>query len=188
MDNEILYGNLRQRVEQVVGRQMKTPRDFDYLSMRIFEKTKAYLSPITLKRFWGYLGEKHRKRPYRTTLNILAQSIGYVSIEAFMANAASGVVESEFLVNDSLQVAGLKKGARLELLWYPNRCVIVEYMGLDMFKVVESMNSKLSVGDTFLMNNIIDSQPLTLRCLVHDGQPPVNYVCGKINGVKYREL
>ena len=189
MNQDELYSTLREKAEQVAGRAMNTPRDFDFLATRILDKTKGYIAPITLKRFWGYLGDEYRKKPYRSTLNILAQFVGYVSIEAFEESHAGGsMVESDFLTNDSLQVAALEKGAHIELRWYPDRCVTVAYLGMEMFKVVESVNSKLSVGDTFLCGQIIDGEPLTLRCLVHEGNSPVNYVCGRVNGVKYRVI
>ena len=189
MDKEKIYDALQQKVENVAGCKMKTPRDFDYLSMRIFDKIKVYVSPITLKRFWGYLGEHNRKKPFRSTLNALAQYAGYTDVDAFESDANGGVsVESGFLANDSLLVSLLQKGALVELKWLPNRCVTISYEGLEMFKVVESINSKLSVGDTFLCGQIINGEPLTLRCLVHEGNSPVNYVCGRVNGVNYKIL
>lgn len=189
MDKEQLYEILKQKVELALGRAISTPRDFDYLSTRIFDKTKMYIAPITLKRFWGYLGEEHRKRPFRSTLNILSRYIGYVNIEAFEESWQNGFgVESDFLTNDSLQISSVETGTRIELLWHPDRCVTVEYLGLEMFKVVESLRSKLKVGDTFFITQIIDGEPLILRCLVHDGGAPTNYVCGRINGVRYRVL
>ena len=189
MNQEELYNILQQKAEQVAGRAMNTPRDFDYLATRIFEKTKGYIAPITLKRFWGYLGDEYRKKPYRSTLNILAQFVGYVSIEAFEESHAGGsMVVSDFLTNDSLQVASLEKDTRIELRWYPDRCVTIVYLGMEMFRVGESVNSKLSAGDTFMVSQLIDGEPLILRCLVHEGLDPTNYVCGQVNGVKYRVL
>lgn len=189
MTQDELYHLLQQKAEQVAGRAMNTPRDFDYLATRILDKTKGYIAPVTLKRFWGYLGDEYRKKPYRSTLNVLAQFAGYVSIEAFEESHAGGFpVESDFLTNDSLQVSALEKGARIELRWYPDRCVTAAYLGMEMFKVVESVNSKLSTGDTFMVSQMIDGEPLTLRCLVHEGMAPTNYVCGRVNGVKYRVM
>lgn len=184
-----IYDVLKQRIEKVAGRSMKTPRDFDFLAMRIYDATKNNIAPITLKRFWGYIGDANGRVPFRSTLNIFAQYVGYSGIEAFEKNFnGDNVVESDFLPNDSLLTQSLQKGTRIELNWYPDRRVTINYEGLEMFKVVESINSKLSVGDTFLCGQIIDGEPLTLRCLVHEGASPVNYVCGRVNGVKYRIL
>lgn len=77
-------------------------------------------------------------------------------------------------------------GCIVELMWQPDRTVIIRYEGHDKFTVISSENSKLSVGDTFHIGQIIEGEPLYLRCLIHEGQQPVNYVCGKIGGVRYR--
>ena len=190
-DNQVemdsIYKELQDKVEIVAGRKMRTPRDFDYLSARIFDKTKTYLSPITLKRFWGYLGEEQRKKPYRNTLNTLAIYAGYTSIESFtgyiIANNSSP--SSEILHSPNLQTASLNKGAVIELKWSPGRCVRIRYEGHDMFRVIESQNSKLAAGDTFLCYQFIRQQPLYLRCLVHNNSAPTGYICGKEGGIHY---
>ena len=189
-DNQVemdsIYKVLQDKVEIVAGRKMITPRDFDYLSARIFDKTKTYLSPITLKRFWGYLGEEQRKKPYRNTLNTLAIYAGYTNIEAFtdsIGNNSSS--SSEILHSPNLQTASLNKGAVIELKWSPGRCVRIRYEGHDMFRVIESQNSKLAAGDTFLCYQFIRQQPLYLRCLVHNNSAPTGYICGKEGGIHY---
>ena len=189
-DNQVemdsIYKALQDKVEIVAGRKMITPRDFDYLSARIFDKTKTYLSPITLKRFWGYLGEEQRKKPYRNTLNTLAIYAGYTSIESFTGCIDNnGCPSSEILHSPNLQTASLNKGAVIELKWSPGRCVRIIYEGHDMFRVIESQNSKLSAGDTFLCYQFIQQQPLYLRCLVHNNSAPTGYICGKEGGIHY---
>ena len=186
MEQEEIYRALQEKVEIVAGRKMMTPRDFDYLSARIFDKTKTYISAITLKRFWGYLGEEHRKKPYRSTLNTLAIYAGYTGIEAFIDSTVnSSSSSSEIMHNPNLHTAALNKGAVIELKWSPDRCVRIRYEGHDMFRVLESQNSKLSVGDTFLCYQFIECQQLYLHCLVHDNGNPAGYVCGKEGGIHY---
>lgn len=189
MKVEELYDKLREKVEKVAGRGMITPRDFDYLSSRIFDVTRSYVAAITLKRFWGYIGGDKAKRPFRNTLNTLAQYAGYTDWECFAQNYASATeAQSDFLPNNCLRTAALNRGDRVQLTWHPDRCVTICYEGLGMYKVTESANSKLSVGDTFLCECFIDGEPLHLHCLVHEGGQPTNYVCGKINGVKFRVM
>ena len=72
MEEEEKYRELQHKVEKIAGRKMGAPRDFDYLSLHILDRTRLYIAPITLKRFWGYLGENNRKKPFRNTLNTLA--------------------------------------------------------------------------------------------------------------------
>ncbi len=179
------YEKLRESCEKVAGRKMLTPRDFDFLAMRIFDSTHQYIASITLKRFWGYLGEARQKTPYRNTLNILAQYVGYINYEEF-CQGEEKEIESHFLPNNFLQTRDIQKDCRIEIKWRPNRCVIVQYEGMSVFKVLKSTNSKLSEGDTFLLSLLIDGEPLILNCLIHEGKAPTNYICGRIGGIKFR--
>ena len=58
--------------------------------------------------------------------------------------------------------------------------------GYEVFTVVESVNSKLSAGDTFRCGLIVEGEPMYLSGLIHEGSDPSEYVCGRKNGVKYR--
>ena len=186
---EVLYDKLREKVEKVAGRAMMTPRDFDYLSSRIFDATRSYVGSTTLKRFWGYIEADKGKRPSRNTLNVLALYTGYADWERFAQSFDSETeVQSDFLPNNCLRTASLAQGDRVQLTWLPDRCVTICYEGMSMFKVIESLNSKLSVGDTFLCECFVDGEALYLHCLVHEGKAPTNYVCGKINGVRFRVM
>ena len=62
----------------------------------------------------------------------------------------------------------------------------IQYIGLSMFKVLKSQNSKLSQNDIFICERIVENQPLLLSNLIHDNGDPTNYICGKIDGVKYQ--
>jgi hypothetical protein len=71
-------------------------------------------------------------------------------------------------------------------MWNPDRCVTAQYIGLCMFRVVDSKNSKLSVNDTFICEHIVENVPLLLSNLIHENGDPVNYICGNKNGVKFQ--
>ena len=77
---------LRLAVEQTAGRKMRTNRDFELLAESICEKTKAKISPTTLKRIWGYVSEDVRPRPY--TLDQLCLYVGYEDFDAFIRHDA----------------------------------------------------------------------------------------------------
>lgn len=78
---ENIVRDLRCEVEKSMGHQMMTPKDFDALSEQVLQKTGQRLSPTTLKRLWGYM--RDGGKPRHSTLNILAQFVGYASVEAF---------------------------------------------------------------------------------------------------------
>lgn len=78
---EKALAKLRELIEAVVERKMKTPKDFEFLSECIFEKFHERISPTTLKRLWGYLSET--TTPRKSTLDILSKFVGYDNWKIF---------------------------------------------------------------------------------------------------------
>ena len=89
IDQEQALVRLRDVIEETVDRKMKTPKDFDFLAERIFEKIHETVSPTTLKRIWGYLSEP--STPRLSTLDLLAQFVDYKDWEAFCHQDSSPV-------------------------------------------------------------------------------------------------
>ena len=79
---EQALAKLRDKIEETIGRKMKTPKDFDFLSEQVFEKLHETVSATTLKRIWGYLSET--SVPRISTLDILSQFVGYTDWANFM--------------------------------------------------------------------------------------------------------
>lgn len=185
-DDKLYTDKLKEYTENIAGFRMCTPKDFDILAQYIFNETGSLISSTTLKRLWGYLQEKEAQTPRLSTLNILSKYIGYIDYETFCKYQNSdGECESDFILNNCLQTRSLLKGDKIKLSWQPDRCVTILYMGLCMFKVLVSQNSKLSVNDIFICEHIVENQPLQLYNLIHENSEPVNYICGKKGGVKY---
>ncbi|MBR4387886.1 MAG: hypothetical protein IKT00_01755, partial [Prevotella sp.] len=76
---------LRKEVERVLGRTLKTPKDFNALSQSVFEKTHEQVSASTLKRFWGYQHDAGNE-PRKSTLDILARFVDYPDFTTFCDN------------------------------------------------------------------------------------------------------
>lgn len=184
---ELFVDKLKECVENTVRMKMRTPRNFEFLSECIFNETRNQLSATTLKRLWGYLHEKEKQMPRLSTLNILSRYVGYSDYETFCKfQQVDGECESNFLQNNSLSTKSLRKGDSVRLMWNPDRCVTAQYIGLCMFRVVDSKNSKLSVNDTFICEHIVENVPLLLSNLIHENGDPVNYICGNKSGVKFQ--
>lgn len=180
------YDELRRQAERVLGMEIKTPRDYELLAEQIFLQTRQQLSLSTLKRFWGYVDkDRDDDRARRSTLDILAQFVGYQGWTAFCQADTRLKDESGNMLNRHLFAKEQHIGAHIQLRWQPDRQVTVRYEGEDLFTVVESINSKLRPGDTFHCSHFVDGMPLTLMGLVRDGMPPVTYVCGRTKGVRF---
>lgn len=184
------YTDLRRMVEETTGRSMQTPKDFDLLVLRIYDRTNVLLSTSTLKRFWGYVAKQDETRGElrRSTLNTLSAYVGYTDWQAFCnrTGAQQGEDTSNlFYGHKQLTADKLQPGDMLTLMWNPDRLVKLRYSGNDVFMVTESQHSKLAVGDTFKCHAFVEHQPLTLVDLVHLGMPPCGYTCGKAGGIRF---
>lgn len=180
---------LKESIENICGYKLRTPRDFESLTKDIFQNTRHMISPTTIKRFWGYLVEKKEQKPRLNTLNILALYVGYPNYETFCKqHCTDAECDSDFLRNKCLQTRQLFKGNKVRLMWLPDRCVTIQYIGLCMFKVIESHNSKLCENDVFICERFIENAPLLLSNLIHNNEEPTNYICGKKGGVKFQLL
>lgn len=84
---EEALSRLLRRVEEKVGREMKTPKDFEFLSAQIFEQTRRTISVSTLKRVWGYIDSYRSIR--ESTLDLLAQFAGYDNYQHFCQQTQS---------------------------------------------------------------------------------------------------
>lgn len=98
---------LRKSIEEAVGRKIQKPRDFGFLSGRIFEQLHENISPTTLKRVWGYLHDTDSQISI-TTLNILARFLGYSDFETF-TTANEAPVASPLTPQPSPTLSSAKK-------------------------------------------------------------------------------
>lgn len=186
MNEEInLHQLLRAKVERTAGFTPKSPKDFTRLEREIFAATRELISTSTLKRFWGYNGEKYAVKPFRGTLNILSNYIGLISWDVFCNITTDNGISSNYINSEILSTRTLQAGDVIRLQWRPDRCVSIRYDGLDMFTVTESKNSKLQPGDTFICPIFVKGEVLYLTHLVSNGNPPTNYACGKDGGILF---
>ncbi|MCR4852732.1 MAG: hypothetical protein K5893_03985 [Prevotella sp.] len=81
-DKNALIALLKEKVETVVGRHIKTPKDFELLSQRLLDETTVQISATTLKRLWGYVNED--VSPRTSTLDTLSRFVGYDDWAAFV--------------------------------------------------------------------------------------------------------
>ena len=187
MNQEEQISQLRAAIEEAVGKNVDTYKDFDVLSDRIFARVGEMVSRNTLRRIWGKLHDDTVART--STLNILARFLGYANFEQFCNNNKDGDIESQPVIGRRLSVPdGLTPGDRLRLTWRPDRLCDVEYNGSLHFRVIYSENTRLQPGDTFLCALIVENAPLYLDQLQRKGQPRVVYVCGKKTGVRFERI
>jgi hypothetical protein len=187
-DKGELYKVLRSLVEQRFGKKVLVSSDFAELSARILADVGIYLAPITLRRFWTDKScACYNVVPRRSTLNVLSQYAGCGNWDSFAGTGnAAWLNSSDYILKADLPATEVLQGTVLELTWIPDRFVRIISLGDCMFRVQESRNSKLSVGDTFRTELFMEGEPLLLTNLIHEGMSPMKYLCGRVDGIRYR--
>ncbi len=75
------FERLKQEVETLVGRSIKTPKDFVFLSRQIEGYANETISVSTLKRMWGDVASPCK--PSKYNLNLLSRMVGYPDLGDF---------------------------------------------------------------------------------------------------------
>ena len=178
---------LRKDVEARLGMRLVTPADYETLIAQIWLRLHENIALSTLERLWGYVEGANSTR--RSTLNILSRYVGSRDWDDYISrllNEEHG--SSNPFIADGVHTQDLQPGQELEVTWLPNRRCKFRYLGNMRFEVLESVNSKLSVGDTFVSTFFLIGQPLYIDHLVLTGKNTVSYVAGNNGGLQSIKL
>ena len=140
--NPDIFEQLKLEVENLVGRPIKTPKDFEFLSCQIEGYTRETISVSTLKRMWGYVVSNCK--PSKYNLNLLSRMVGYPDWSSFVGGQ-EGLSSSRFFVKSKLIADALQKGELVKLTWCPGRVLTIMYKGNDM-SACERGNETTGVG------------------------------------------
>lgn len=182
-----LLSSLRNDVNRRFAKRLQTASDYIRLSEAISESKAGYISPSTLKRFWGYIRDGYSTRRI-TTLDILARYIDYSGFSAYCESLSRSDNEiSDYNSALSLDVQTLHSGCKLRVSWHPDRIVSMTYLGELTFSIDESINSKLTPGIKVKCLTLVKGQPLILNILPSDeGSPSQTYIAGKKHGIDWK--
>lgn len=165
-----------------LGYVPSTPAEFNDLCRVITKKTGRYISLSSIKRIWGYV--RYEGFPSVTTLNNLAQYNGYKDWETFMSGRPPGSnIDSSYLGESVVSTDDLRPGDRLSLTWGIGKACEIEYIGALRFRVIESCNIKLEVGDTFTLHTLSVGHPIYLSDIQRGDRRFPAYIGAKRGGL-----
>lgn len=173
---------LKLEIEKRMGKPLRSPTDFNQLSLRLQKELKEEISISTIKRIWGYVETKHNTR--YTTLSILSRFVGCTDWYDFrLSLRRRNIMEPDSIPEEQIRTACLRTGDKIELGWEPGCTCEIEYIGNNCFRVKESANNILRKDDTFkaLIFNL--NQPLYVSELDHGDNKKCTYVTGRDNGL-----
>ena len=178
---------LKRIVEQRYGKRLLTTTDFEEFSLHLQNKYRLAVSSSTLKRLYGYVGDMHKPRV--ATLDQLAVYIGHRNYTAFVEwLKTTSRYNSSFFNASQVLSSSLAVGDMVEIGWAPNRMLLLEYLGDSTYRVVESHNSKMQLGDTFTTGCFIIGYPLYLPHISRDGELTPAFVAGRNGGLTVARL
>ena len=179
---------IRNCIEALISRKVRTPKDFVYLSESISDKTHQYVSPTTLKRIWGYLKESTNTR--KSTLNILSEFAGYQDWEDFTANyrEIDTSTREGLVLGVKYDYTQIKKGNLIEVSWIPESFCRLKCTGEHKFEIVDSSNCGLKPGDTVNCYLFMEGETLYFTDLTVNGCNYNAYKVGNIGGVSLKIL
>lgn len=143
--NSIAISQLKKAVEARFGHVPSGPADFGELSIAIFKTTGERISPDTLSRIWGY--KKGYSSVRQSTVRVLEQY-------------AKANEESDFIHTNAIHADECQKGDRVRIAWLPDRICVLSYLGNYRWRVEETVNGKLQVGNTFSCRTMAQDHPL----------------------------
>lgn len=178
---------LKLLVEQKYDKILATTTDFEEFSGYVSRRQGETVSPSTLKRMWGYVGDSHK--PRQVTLDVLARYLDHRNYPAFCSWLKTSTrYNSSFFNAAQLLSNELAIGTVVEIGWSPNRMVGLRYLGDSLYEVTASENSKLVAGDRFVTGCFIKGQPLYLPYIEREGKRTAPFVAGRNGGLTMIEV
>ena len=115
-----------------------------------------------------------------TTLDIIARYLGYESWRQYLSKDVSLIPQSSAFVrkNRYIKMYELPEGQCVKLTWDPGRILKVRHIGAGSYKVEESVNGKLRVGDLIQLAQIGKGLPLIALEVERRGMALGSYVAG----------
>lgn len=176
----ILSFNILEQLKRKSGLSLTTPNDIEALALDIQTVTGERLGINTLKRLTGFIGDE--REPRLTTLQIIAQYLGYATWEQAMD--MDGCENSDFdTTPEELRSCDLTTGTMVEVRYLPDRRVLFQYQGDNWFVVLESENSKLHAGDKAAITILIQDYPLVATDVIREGNNLGSFTAGKSQGI-----
>lgn len=177
----MLDKKIKELVDTQVGQPVEYSRDMEWLSEEIFRKTHQRISTATLKRVYGLTSQKVDTR--LSTLDIIARFLGYENYDTLAKELGIGNSVSGFTQIDTLNATDLNVGTVVEVEYDPDRKLVFTYVGDSRFRVDESYNSKLCVGDLIKVSALAKGFQLIATEVVRDGHIMGGYEAGKNGGL-----
>ena len=172
--------NIIQLLKEKSGSDLRLPSDCEFLSLDIESKTGVHIGATTLKRLVGFAQDE--RTPHISTLDAIARYLSYAHWDELSKIEDHG--NSDFDVsNEEVRSADLQLSAHVEITYLPDRKVILQYFGKNHYRIIESVNSKLQIGDEVEIQNFVLHHPLLVLNVWRNGKSLGQFTAGRVSGL-----
>lgn len=162
------------------GSGLRLPSDCELLSLDIESKTGVRIGATTLKRLLGFAQDE--RQPHTSTLDAIAHYLGYAHWDELAKIEDQG--NSDFDSPDGeVRSANLQVGCEVEITYLPDRRVVLFYLGNNRYRIQQSENSKLQVGDEVEILSFVLHHPLLVMQVWRSGQSLGQFTAACISGL-----
>ncbi len=178
--------DLIKRVENRLGRPLRYSSDCELLAQAIEDATGERLGVTTIKRLFGFAGEK--VTPRGSTMDVIAQYLGYADMRDMERRLGDASDISMFTSVDEIVASTLSEGTQIQITYAPDRLLVLTYIGENRFIVNESQNSKLCKGDKLSLTHMAKGFELLVSDVIRDGRSLGQYHAAKDGGLTSLEI
>lgn len=149
------------------------------------------IGETTVKRMLGLVGADSPERyrtPHLSTMNLLAQWLGYDSYKELLLELNEGQQASEFCSVMTIETARLAVGSQIQLRYEPGRVVVMTYIGEDQYMVNSAINSQLRIGDILRISHLVMGQEMIVREVIRGEINLGGYRAAKDGGLTLLEI
>lgn len=172
---------LRKRIEEAYGQEVKYSQDCEALAMAIEERTGQRLGVSTLKRMFGFVGEQ--VTPRGSTMDVIAQFLGYEDMKDMSRQLGNAADISMFTPVNECVSADLEIGTQVQFTYDPKRLIVMTYLGDNQYVINESQNSKLLKGDKVRITHLADGFELLVSEVIRNNENLGSYHAAKDGGL-----
>ncbi len=171
---------IKKLLERKLGKEIRYSSDIEHLSFDIEKQTNQRVSINTLKRLFGIIPSIKDPRLY--TLDAIARYIDFKNwdnlLESFDKKG-----NSDFTTMEEIEIDSLKTGNKISFTYSPDRFVIIEFIEKNLFKVIDSKNSKLLIDDIIETNHFVINYPLLVVNVIRKDKSLGKFTAGITSGI-----
>lgn len=164
-----------------INEDVTTPAGATRLSFEISSAVGVRLGVNTIKRLVGVLPSD--SKPRRTTLNAIANYLGYVDWLLLMHDTQHMHSSGFRTSRPGVDMTKVSIGADIEICWNPKRKIVIHHCGNGQYEVKVSENCKLQPGDLLSIWDLRLGSPFIADKVFRDEKPLGCYTAAEGAGI-----